>query len=130
MRNRRGAILIDLLITICIVMILIPVTMACISSMKDANRFDPLLQDEIALFQLRKRLILAYDIQYQQKEIRYVYQGREERLSKVNQNLIVQPGTLIFLSQIDDCCFKEENGAVFVVYERDGKSFSKILVHE
>lgn len=130
MRNRRGAILIDLLITICIVMILIPVTMACISSMKDANRFDPLLQDEIALFQLRKRLILAYDIQYQQNEIRYMYQGREERLSKVNQNLIVQPGTLIFLSQIDDCFFKEENGAVFVIYERDGKTFAKILLHE
>ena len=130
MRNRRGFIFIDFLITICIVMMLVPITMACISVVRNTNRFEPLLQDEIALHQLRRRLILAYDIQCQQSEVTYLYQGREERLSKVNQNLIVQPGTLIFLSQIDGCYFKVAGGQVFVVYERNGESFSRLLLHE
>lgn len=130
MRNwgRRGSVLTEFLLTLLIACLLIPACIVCIAILSGTLRFDQTLQDEIALMQLRRVLLLSYDIETNGNVVYFTYQTREMRLSDVNRNLIIQPGTQIFVSDIDYASFYYSQGLLMVKYEREGKTYEKALI--
>ena len=85
------------------------------------------LQDQIALVQLRHYLAVAYDIELQPTLISFQRQQEEMRLRLVNQNLIIQPGTQIFLMDIESAMFYLENDSVILRYVRENQEYEVFL---
>ena len=85
------------------------------------------LQDQIALVQLRHYLAVAYDIELQPTMISFQRQHEEMRLRLVNQNLIIQPGTQIFLMDIESAMFYLENDSVILRYVRENQEYEVFL---
>ena len=85
------------------------------------------LQDQIALVQLRHYLAVAYDIELQPTMISFQRQHEEMRLRLVNQNLIIQPGTQIFLIDIESAMFYLENDSVILRYVRENQEYEVFL---
>ena len=85
------------------------------------------LQDQIALVQLRHYLAVAYDIELQPTMISFQRQHEEMRLRLVNQNLIIQPGTQIFLIDIESAMFHLENDSVILRYVRENQEYEVFL---
>ena len=85
------------------------------------------LQDQIALVQLRHYLAVAYDIELQPTMISFQRQHEEMRLRFVNQNLIIQPGTQIFLMNIESAMFYLENDSVILRYVRENQEYEVFL---
>jgi len=88
------------------------------------------INDELALFQLRETMLIAYDLQYSFDQLDFIYANKEFRLSQVNNRLILQPGTQIFLDDIDEVYFEKRNGCIYVHYQRDNKQYERILCKE
>ena len=127
MSNRRGFALIEILICILTVCICIPITVQVLSIASSVLKDKTPLQDQIALVQLRHYLAVAYDIELQPTMISFQRQHEEMRLSVVNQNLIVQPGTQIFLMDIETAIFYLEGDSVMLRYVRDNQEYEVFL---
>lgn len=125
--SRTGAIGADLLLALYIALILAYIQLASVSLLRKYT-FRETLQDETALLQLRKILLVSYDVEASYDEVTFVYQKRDMRLSQVNNHLIIQPGTQIFLSAIDEAHFETIGGCIYVIYTRNNRTFEKILV--
>ena len=93
------------------------------TSLKDRTS----LHDQIALIQLRRYLAVAYDIELLPSSLTFQRQQEEMRLSVVNQNLIVQPGTQIFLMDIETALFYLEGDSVMLRYVRDQQEYEVYL---
>ncbi len=121
MRRRSGSIFIsDLVMSVMIIVMLVPALMISIAAMHDSLRFNEEVQDETALTQMRQILMISYDISTDGSVLYYEHLGRECRLQKVNDHLIIQPGTQIVLPDIDSCSFEMNGRTVILQYERNG----------
>ena len=127
MSKRRGFALIEILICILTVCICIPITVQVISITRSIIKDRTPLQDQIALVQLRHFLAVAYDIELQPTMISFQRQHEEMRLRLVNQNLIIQPGTQIFLIDIESAMFYLENDSVILRYVRENQEYEVFL---
>ena len=127
-RSRAGFVLSDFLAALCVVVLMVPLMTMCLGVLKGSLVFDERLQDEIALLQLRKILLISYDIEVSPQVLSFRYQARDMRLSLVNRRLIIQPGTQIFLSEIDGASFLEKDGMIEVIYSRDEQEYEKVLI--
>ena len=106
----------------------VPAVLGCLYSAGNALSFDPLLQDEIALAQLRRTLSMSYDYQINGNEVSFVYRLEEARLRLVNGNLIIQPGTQIFLTAVDSASFSLSGDVLILHYTREGNLYERALV--
>lgn len=85
------------------------------------------INDEIALMQLRETLLITYDMQYSEKLLAFRYKNKDFTLKLVNNKLLLQPGTQIYLNDIDDLSFINKNNCIYVIYERDNKEYERVL---
>ena len=85
------------------------------------------VNDELALFQLREQLLIAYDMKVNTDEMNFVYKNKDYKLSLVNEKLILQPGTQIYLNDVDDLFFENRNGCIYVCYTRKNKQYERII---
>ena len=85
------------------------------------------INDELAMSQLREQMLIAYDVSVSSGEIDFVYKNKDFRLSLVNNKLLLQPGTQIYLDNIDYLYFEEKNGCIYTVYGRDNKEYERII---
>lgn len=127
MSKRKGFALIEILICILTVCICIPTLVQVISLTRSVLKDRTLLQDQIALVQLRHYLAVAYDIELQPTALSFQRQHEEMRLRLVNQNLIIQPGTQMFLMGIESAMFYLENDSVILRYVRDSHEYEVFL---
>ncbi|MCH4013024.1 MAG: hypothetical protein LKE64_01640 [Solobacterium sp.] len=128
--DRRGFALSDLLTTMICTAALVPIAVSCIVLLPQLSTFHEDVQDETALYQLRRIGMMAYDPAVSSDTLSFSYKDQDWQLSMVNRRLILQPGTQIFLSEIDSASFTIENGVIYCVYEREGKTRSTPLMHE
>ncbi len=84
--------------------------------------------DELSLYQLRESLLISYDLQFSDSALYFSLHNKDFSLSKVNDKLIMQPGTQIFLSKVDSLYFEERNGVIYVCYRKDEKEYERALV--
>lgn len=127
MSNRNGFALVEVLVAILTVCICIPILVSVISLMRTSLKDRTSLQDQIALVQLRRYLAVAYDIELLPSSLTFQRQHEEMRLSVVNQNLIVQPGTQMFLMDIEAALFYLEEDSVMLRYVRNHHEYEVYL---
>jgi len=85
------------------------------------------IEDEIALCQLREELLISYDMDISDYELNFRYKNKDFKLSLVNNKLLLQPGSQMYLNDIDELKFKEEKDCIYVVYERQDKQYERII---
>ena len=127
MSNRKGFALVEVLVAILTVCICIPILVSVISLMHTSLKDRTSLQDQIALVQLRRYLAVAYNIELLPSSLTFQRQHEEMRLSVVNQNLIVQPGTQMFLMDIEAALFYLEEDSVMLRYVRNHQEYEVYL---
>ena len=127
MSNRKGFALVEVLVAVLTVCICIPIMVSVISLMRTSLKDKTSLQDQIALVQLRRYLAVAYDVELLPSSLTFQRQHEEMRLSVVNQNLIVQPGTQMFLMDIEAALFYLEGDSVMLRYVRDNQEYEVFL---
>ena len=127
MSNRKGFALVEVLVAILTVCICIPILVSVISLMRTSLKDRTSLQDQIALVQLRRYLAVAYDIELLPSSLTFQRQHEEMRLSVVTQNLIVQPGTQMFLMDIEAALFYLEEDSVMLRYVRNHQEYEVYL---
>ena len=127
MSKRKGFALVEVLVAILTVCICIPILVSVISLMHTSLKDRTSLQDQIALIQLRRYLAVAYDIELLPSSLTFQRQQEEMRLSVVNQNLIVQPGTQMFLMDIEAALFYLEEDSVMLRYVRNHQEYEVYL---
>ena len=88
------------------------------------------VSDELCINQLREIMLISYDLDYAYDRLSFIYQNKEFTLSEVNEKLILQPGTQIFLSAADRVYFARHDGLVYVVCERGRERSEKVLYKE
>lgn len=125
--NRKGFALVEVLVAVLTVCICIPIMVSVISLMRTSLKDRTSLQDQIALVQLRRYLAVAYDIELLPSSLTFQRQHEEMRLSVVNQNLIVQPGTQMFLMDIEAALFYLEEDSVMLRYVRNHQEYEVYL---
>ena len=127
MSNRKGFALVEVLVAVLTVCICIPIMISVISLMRKSLKYITSLQYQIALLQLRRYLAVSYYIELLPSSLTFQRQHEEMRLSVVNQNLIVQPGTQIFLMDIETTIFYLEGDSVMLRYVRDNQEYEVFL---
>ena len=127
MSNRKGFALVEVLVAILTVCICIPIIVSVISLMRTSLKDRAFLQDQIALIQLRRYLAVTYEIELLPSSLTFQRQHEEMRLSVVNQNLIVQPGTQMFLMDIEAALFYLEEDSVMLRYVRNHQEYEVYL---
>ena len=85
------------------------------------------INDEIALYQLREILLISYDMYISSDQLSFIYQNKDFRLSLVNNKLLLQPGTQIFLDEVDNLYFDNIDNNIYIFYEKNNKTYQRIL---
>lgn len=127
MRNNRGTVLIDYLLTLLIVVMMIPVIILSISIISHALKQPYCLQDLVATYQLRRILVLSYSPHIEEDDLYFTYKKKEMKLSLINENIILTPGTQIFYIDVDTCMFYVENHVIYVQYEREEDAYTEAI---
>ncbi len=128
-RNSSGSVLTEFLMVLGIVCMLVPSLALSLNVLSQCDTFDEMVQDQISIAQLRRVLMISYDVFLQQDCLTYTYAYKEYVLSCKNGRLTQQPGTLIYLSEIEDAWFVQEQELIYLVYERGGHSRKVALCH-
>lgn len=85
------------------------------------------INDEIALEQLREQLLIAYNMEVCSDKLNFRYKNKDFKLSLVNEKMILQPGTQIYLNNIDYLQFDIRNNCIYVSYSRQGKNYERVI---
>ena len=104
----------------------IPIMFNCLLLLK-TDDFSYDLQDEIALIQLRRILSVSYDLQASDNCLSFIYKNEQRMISEVNNNLIMQKGTIIILCDVEDVSFVINDGLLYLYYRRLDKDYEKIV---
>lgn len=122
---KKGFILENIL-SMFIISAFIPIMFNCLLLLKiDDFSYD--LQDEIALIQLRRILSVSYDLQANDNCLSFIYKNEQRMISEVNNNLIMQKGTIIILCDVEDVSFVINDGLLYLYYRRLDKDYEKIV---
>lgn len=124
MRGNCGIAMMELILTIMICLLLIPAVLVSLASLDEAIQFDQSVQDEIAIQQLRRILSLSYDVTVYEDCIAFRYQGEMRWLNLKNRNLIMQDGTVMFLTDLDEVSYQDDGAIISLIYERDEHTYA------
>ena len=115
------------LIGIYITILMLPLSITSLKFVSNISFDYDQINDEISICQLRELLLIAYDMQVHDDTLIFRYQNKIFRLSKINEYLLLQPGSQIYLNNVDSLYFKEMNNCIYVVYEKNNKTYEKII---
>lgn len=128
--RRRGAVMQQMLICLLIVVGLLPIVVGLVQVLVHQTFFEPAMQDEIGLAQLRRVMNVCYQKQINQEGIICKYQGQEVLLSNSSNHLFLQPGTWIFLTEVDDVEYYWEGSLLMMRYSRANHSRDVVIASE
>ena len=128
MRHRQsGYVMQDFLLSLLIVVVMVQITTSAIRLLPSFSSVSQSVQDEIAIAQLQKILIISDDFNVEEETLYFTNQGREMKLRKVNGNVIIQPGTQIILADVDYVVLKDDGCRIYCIWQRDEKSYERII---
>lgn len=85
------------------------------------------VNDELALVDLRRIMLLAYNLDVGYDEIRFVYQDKDYCLALNNNNLVLSPGYQLYIADVDELYFEIRNNCIYVIYQRKNKNYEKVI---
>ena len=116
--NKTGSILMDMLLTLVIVSLFMPIALSSFKIFSQVERFPFEIQDQIALVQLRRFLNGCHIVSVDEKEL-ICENNKTWHLRASAQNLYLSDGTIIVLQKIDDMYFEVVHQMVWLHYERN-----------
>lgn len=128
--RRSGAITIEFLMAFIISGFLIPLVYVSMRLLFQHHYFNQEAQDEIALYQLRKKLLLMDEFAMTQTTLQGKYYDEELQLTFKNNHLYLQPGTQIFLTELSDGYFTREENVYVFHYIRNNRWVSRVIASE
>lgn len=72
-------------------------------------------------------LLISYDKYIEDGCLYFDYQNETRKLSLVNGNLIIQPGTQFVYTDIDEASFYMIDNAIFLSYVRGSETYEKVI---
>ncbi len=129
MKKNPGSILIDMLLALSLSLFLAGVFSNIVSLYSKIQFNSYSLQNRLGLVQLQYYLMLAYQFQVDGEELRYMIADQEYTLRLSNGRLIQQPGTLIFLLDIEDCEFSLEEEEIILTYTFHNFSITRKIAY-
>ena len=105
--RHKGFIALRSLIALTIIMLYLPLITCILIYVSDINYRYDLLNDELSLLQLRRIMLLSYDIEVENNTISFIYGESGRNLSMINGRLVLTPGYQMFLDKIDGLHFEE-----------------------
>ena len=131
MRVQRGSIYLRTLIALLVTMSILPLA---VTIFRNASCIVPdyaLLNDELAMMDLRRILLLAYDMEISDTHLKFIYHGEDYVLGLVNERLILHPGTQMYLDDVKEVRFYTKNGSLYMSYVRNnGKEYERNIAKE
>ena len=117
---------IELLISLVVVLVVITPLNMLLSNLHYL-KYESLLimEDEISLQQLRLYLANAEEFAIDNNCLLYNKLTESKQLCLVNQKLISQPGTLVFISSIETVSFNNDLNTIYLEYCRKGVCYEK-----
>lgn len=114
--NNRGFSEVRTLIALLITMTILPI---CVSVFRFASNIEfdyDKVNSELAFADLRRILLISYDMEVSEYELNFIYHNDNYKLSCVNDKLILQPGTQIIVDNIIDASFMVYGDSIYVSY--------------
>lgn len=125
--HHSGFISIRTVVALCIIMTVMPVALTGIELLSKIDEHYDLINDELCLYRLRRMLLIAYDTEIDDNVMSFIYKDSERQLSLLNGRLVMTPGYQMFLDEIDSLYFRENEGCIELVYEKDNKEYKAVL---
>lgn len=129
MKKNNGFVLVEVLFSLligCIIVIAISALILTLSNLK-FNSIE--IQNRMGIIQLRNYLRKALLFEGGGEEISYYFGWEKYTLKLVNKRLIQQPGTLIFLVDIDNV-YLSYNDDLVLEYCRKEKCVEEVIAYE
>ncbi len=122
-----GRTLIALLITLSI----LPLALSIFNLVANLKPDYNLVNNELALLDLRRILLIAYDLKINDYNLEFTYHNETYNLYYVNDKLILTPGTQIYLNDIKEACFSCENNVLYLDYiTNNNKEYKSVIGKE
>ena len=128
--RRRGFISINTLVAFIVTLSIIPLAVSVISSVANINISYTEVNDELALLDLRRKLLIAYDVKNNGNSLSFIYDNDDFELSLINNRLVLTPGYQMFLDDIDYIDFVEEGNSIYIRYERKNKEYKTPIIKQ
>lgn len=118
----KSRFLIALLITLSI----LPICSITVRLLANVNVDYNLVNNEMALMDLRRILLIAYDLNISDYELNFIYHNDNYCLRYINDKLVLSPGTQIYLNDIKEANFITKNGCLYLRYvTNDNKEYER-----
>lgn len=128
--RRRGFISINTLVAFIVTLSIIPLAVSVISSVANINITYTEANDELALLDLRRKLLIAYDVNNRGNSLDFIYDNDNYELSLINNRLVLTPGYQMFLDDVDYVEFIEEGNSIYIRYGRKNKEYKTPIIKQ
>ena len=120
------------MITLLIAAFLIPITTVLLHTIASGLAHPADLQDETAICQLRHVMNVSDNFEICESVMYFDYHDERHRLELKNGNLdLLDPGTVIFLSDLAEVSFSSSSGVIYMTYRHtDEEPVTRCLGHE
>ena len=131
MHDSRGFIYTRALVALLVIMPVLPLAVTVFRFVGDLEFNYDTVNNEMALMDLRRVLLLAYDLDVSEHELHFIYHNDDYSLKIVNEKLLLQPGSQIYLNDVDEVRFFRKNGCLYLSYTgKDGKEIERNIGKE
>lgn len=119
----KGFILKEYLLSLVIMMILLPIVISSLQIVGRYDVYDERVQDEIAIAQLRDKLLLGMDFVIMDSDLEYRIGTEKWCLHAQNERLYLTPGYQLFLDNVKGCYFKQLGNTIYIEYQKDNINY-------
>ena len=131
MRNRRrGFIGFRNVVALLIIVSILPLMTSTLSFVAKLRFTYSEINDELSLLQLRRILLIAYDVNNYGNCLEFIYHNDNYDLRLINNRLVLEPGYQMFLDNIDNLDFFEKGNAIYVRYTRGNKDYETPIIKQ
>ncbi len=110
-----------------IILTLLPIAMCAFSFTSSLPFTYTEVFDELSLHQLRESMLICYDLSFDPNALYFSLHNKDFILSKVNDKLILHPGTQIFLADVDELHFEERGDVIYVCYRKKERYYERAI---
>ena len=125
--HNKGFIAIRTLIALAIVMSYLPLMTNILLYVSNIDYRYDLINDELSLLQLRRIMMLSYDVEISNNSISFIYGETNRSLSMINGRLVLSPGYQMFLDKIEGAHFEERDELIYLYYVKDDKEYETVI---
>lgn len=115
--------LLRMILALMVMVLFMPISVYTVKQLSFEDEMDQTIQDQIALIQLRRDMILSSDIRVVNGTAVFCMDEDERYFEIVNGQLVMRPGYVMYMSEVDGAVFFIENEVLKVRYARGEKEY-------